>query len=284
MSRSLAGRVVVVTDSTGDVPVDEAASLGLTVVPALLTVEGRTYVDDGRSFSRTELYRRMARLEGLPTTAVPSTERFTAVYESLLRAGAAHILSIHLAGKLSGMFHTAAQAAREFGERVRVFDSAQVSLALGFQAMEAAAAAQAGESIQRVLEVAQKARDAARLIAMLNTLEFVRRSGRVSWLRASLGSMLNIKQLVEVVDGTIRRLDRVRTRSRALDALRQTVAAWGPLKRLAILHTAVPEEAGALRDELQGLSKLAPLVVEVTTIIGAHVGPESIGMAALLAG
>jgi DegV family protein with EDD domain len=283
MNRSRAGRVAVVTDSTGDVPADQAAALDLTVVPALLTVEGRTYVDDGQSFSRTDLYRRMASLEGLPTTAVPSPERFTAVYESLLRAGAAHILSIHLADRLSGMVQTAAQAAQDFGDRVRVFDSKQVSLGFGFQAMEAAAAALAGNSIQLVTEVAQQARERARLIAMLNTLEFVRRSGRVSWLRASLGGMLNIKQLVEVVDGTIRRLDRVRTRSRALDNLRLIAASWGPLRRLAILHTAVPEEACALREELKDLSKHMPLVVEVTTIIGAHVGPEAIGMAALLA-
>jgi fatty acid kinase fatty acid binding subunit len=283
VSRARGGCVAVVTDSTGDVPPDEAAALGLTVVPALLTVEGRTYVDDGRAFSRADLYRRMSSLEGLPTTAVPSPERFAAVYESLLRAGAPHILSIHLAGRLSGMFQTAAQAAQDFGDRVRVFDSGQVSLGLGFQAMEAAAAALAGNSIQLVTEVARQARDRARLIAMLNTLEFVRRSGRVGWLRASLGGMLNIKQLVEVVDGTIHRLERVRTRSRALDSLRQMAANWGPLRRLAILHTAVPEEASALRDEMMTLSKHNPLVVEVTTIIGAHVGPGSIGMAALLA-
>jgi DegV family protein with EDD domain len=277
------GRVAVVTDSTGDVPADEAKALDLTIIPALLTVEGRTYVDDGQAFSRTDLYRRMASLEGLPTTAVPSPQRFAAAYESLLRAGAAHILSIHLASRLSGMFETASQAARNFGDRVRVFDSMQVSLALGFQAMEAASAAKAGESIQRVTQIAEEARDRARLIAMLNTLEFVRRSGRVGWLRANLGSLLNIKQLVEVVDGTIRRLDRVRTRSRALDDLRRIAASWGPLRCLAVLHTAVPEEASALREEMKDLSKHTPLVVEVTTIIGAHVGPGSIGLAAILA-
>lgn len=283
MTPSASQRVAVVTDSTGDVPAAEADALSLTVVPALLTVQGRTYVDDGRSFSRAELYRQMAHLEGLPTTAVPSQERFTAAYESLLRRGASHILSIHLAGALSGMLQTAAQAARHFGDRVHVFDSMQVSLALGFQAMEAAAAALAGHSIQVVTEVARQARERARLIAMLNTLEFVRRSGRVGWLRANLGDLLNIKQMVEVVDGTIGRLDRVRTRSRALDRLRAMTLGWGPLHRLAILHTAVPEEAAALRDELAELARHPPLVVEVTTIIGAHVGPGSIGAAALLA-
>ena len=282
MTRSLAGRVAVVTDSTADVPAEEAAALDLTVIPALLTVEGRTFVD-GQGFSRTDLYRRMLSLDGLPTTAVPSPERFAAAYESLLRAGATHILSIHLSERLSGMLQTAAQAAQDFGDRVRIFDSSQVSLGLGFQAMEAAAAALAGDSIQLVTEVARRARDRVRLIAMLNTLEFVRRSGRVSWLRANLGGLLNIKQLIEVVDGSIRRLERVRTRSRALEALRTLASGWGPLRRLAILHTAVPDEAAALGSDLNHLCPRPPIVVEVTTVIGAHVGPESIGLAALLA-
>lgn len=276
------GHVAIVTDSTADVPLDEVHALGITVIPALLTVEGQTFID-GEGFSRADLYRRMATLEGLPTTAVPSPERFASAYEGLLSAGASSILSIHLSEKLSGMLHTATQAARDFGERVRTLDSRQVSLGIGFQAMEAAAAAIAGGSIQAVTQVARIAQDKVRLIAMLNTLEFVRRSGRVSWLRANLGEFLNFKQLVEVVDGTIKRLDRVRTRPRALDVLRSLAAAWGPLHRLAVLHTAVPEEAAALSRELSNLSATPPLVVEVTTVIGAHVGPESIGLAALLA-
>lgn len=282
MSGPRRGQVAILTDSTADVPLDEADALGITVVPALLTVEGKTFID-GEGFSRTDLYRRMATLDGLPTTAVPSPERFASAYERLLSGGASSVLSIHLSQQLSGMLQTATQAAREFGDRVRLLDSRQVSLGLGFQAMEAAAAAVAGGSIQAVTQVARAARDKVRLVAMLNSLEFVRRSGRVSWLRANLGELLHFKQLVEVVDGTIKRLDRVRTRPRALDALRALAAGWGPLQRLAILHTAVPDEAAGLGRELSPLSASPPLVVEVTTVIGAHVGPESIGLAALLA-
>jgi DegV family protein with EDD domain len=268
--------VAIVTDSTADVPLDEARALGITVIPAILTVEGQTFID-GESFSRTDLYQRMATLQGLPTTAVPSPARFASAYERLLSGGASSILSIHISEKLSGMLQTATQAAQDFGDRVRILDSHQLSLGIGFQA------AVAGGSIQAVTQVARLARDKVRLIAMLNTLEFVRRSGRVSWLRANLGELLNFKQLIEVVDGTIKRLDRVRTRPRALEALHAMATAWGPLHRLAILHTAVPEEAAVLSRELSHLSATAPLVVEVTTVIGAHVGPESIGLAALLA-
>lgn len=282
MSDDPPGRVAVVTDSTSDVPADEAVSLGVTVIPAVLTVDGRSYLDGGE-FSRTQLYRQMASLEDLPTTAVPSPESFSRAYEGLLRSGASAVLSIHLAEQLSGMLHTAAQAAREFGGRVHVLDSGQVSLGLGFQVMEAATAAAAGGTLQAVMQAARFARERVRLIAMLNTLEYVRRSGRVSWLRANLGDLLNVKQLIEVVDGTIRRLERVRTRPRALETLRAMALAWGPLRRLAVLHTAVPEEAHALGGELGHLSARPPLVVEVTTVIGAHVGPESIGLVALLA-
>jgi DegV family protein with EDD domain len=276
------GHVAIVTDSTSDVPADEAARLGVTVIPAVLVVEGKTY-QDGKDFSRTQLYRQMASLDGLPTTAVPSPGSFIQAYEQHLQAGASSILSIHLAGRLSGMMQTASQAAGEFDGRVEVVDSGQVSLGLGFQVLEAAAAALAGAPLSIVRQVARAARENVRLIAMLNTLEFVRRSGRVSWLRANLGEMLSFKQLVEVVDGTIERLDRVRTRPRALQALRGLAAGWGPLSRLAVLHTAVAEEAAALGEELRHLAARPPLVVEVTTIIGAHVGPESIGFVGLLA-
>jgi DegV family protein with EDD domain len=276
------GRVAIVTDSTSDVPADEAAHLGVTVIPAVLVVEGKSYLD-GQSFSRTQLYRQMASLDGLPTTAVPSPGSFVQAYEQQLRTGATSILSIHLAARLSGMVQTALQAAREFDGRVEVIDSGQVSLGLGFQVLEAAAAALAGAPLSVVRQVAQAARKNVRLIAMLNTLEFVRRSGRVSWLRANLGEMLNFKQLVEVVDGTIERLDRVRTRPRALQALRAVAAGWGALSRLGILHTAAAEEAAALGQELRPLASQPPLVVEVTTIIGAHVGPGSLGLVGLLA-
>lgn len=282
MSDLRPGRVAIVTDSTSDVPADEAARLGVTVIPAVLVVEGRTYLD-GQEFSRTQLYRQMATLEGLPTTAVPSPGSFIQAYEQALRAGASSILSIHLAERLSGMVQTASQAAGEFDGRVEVVDSGQVSLGLGFQVLEAAAAAIAGAPLGIVRQVARAARENVRLIAMLNTLEFVRRSGRVSWLRANLGEMLNFKQLIEVVDGTIERLDRVRTRPRALQALRALAASWGPLSRLAVLHTAVAEEAAALAEELRQLATRPPLVVEVTTIVGAHVGPESIGLVGLRA-
>ncbi len=271
---------VVVTDSTSDIPPDEAAALGIEVIPALVTVNGKSY-QDGTELDRADLYRRMPLLRTPATTAVPSPSVFEALYDRLLTSGAQRVLSMHVSSKLSTMVNVARQAAAAFGDRVHVFDSLQVSLGLGFQAMEAAAAALANRPFEVVLETARRARERVRVIAMIDTLEYIRRSGRVSWLRAGLGEVLKIKLLVTVADGLVQRIGEVRTRRRALDQLLACVRAWGPMERLAVLHSAVPEEAAGLAQRLKDLSARLPLIVDVTTVIGTHVGPGSLGLAGL---
>jgi len=270
----------IVTDSTSDIPVEEAEALGIEVVPALVTVEGQSYVD-GRGLSRPEFYRRLPFLREPATTAAPSPQVFEMAYEKVMAAGAERVLSMHLSSKLSGLIDVARIAAASFGDRVHVFDSLQVSLALGFQAMEAAAAALAGASFDAVLQVAQRARDRVRIVAMIDTLEYLKRSGRVSWIRAGLGDLLSVKLMVRVADGVVQRIGEVRTKHKALDQLVAMAQSWGPQERLAILHSAVPEEAAALAQRLRDLSARVPLIVDVTTVIGTHVGPGSLGLAAL---
>lgn len=271
----------VVTDSTSDIPVDEARALGIEVIPALVTVNGKSY-QDGSELDRAELYRRMPLLKTPATTAVPSPSVFEAVYERLLASGVERVLSMHVSSKLSTMVNVAHQAAAAFGDRVHIFDSLQVSLGLGFQVMEAAAAALTGSSFEAILAAARQARERVHVCAMIDTLEYIRRSGRVSWLRAGLGELLKVKLLVAVADGVVQRIGEVRTRGRALEQLSARVRAWGPMERLAVLHSAVPEEAAALAQQLKDLSARLPLIVDVTTVIGTHVGPGSIGLAGLV--
>ncbi len=272
----------IVTDSTGDIPQDEAARLGIRVVPAIVTIEGETFVD-GQGLSRSDFYRRLPEMREPPTTAAPSPQRFTEAYESLLSAGVGRILSIHVSSKLSAMLAIAAQAAAAFGGRVHVFDSAQVSMGLGFQAMEAAALAAAGASFEAVLDAAQRARERVWTLAMIDTLEYLRRSGRVGWLRAGLGEFLRVKLLVEVSDGVVHRIGEVRTRHKAVDQLLSLIESRAPLERLAVLHSGIAAEAAALAERLRPLARQAALVVDVTTVIGTHVGPGSIGAAGLSA-
>jgi len=132
------------------------------------------------------------------------------------------------------------------------------------------------------VHTAEAVRRRVRLIAMLNTLEYVRRSGRVSWLRASVSDILQVKLLVGVDGGNVERLALVRTLRRALDELAGMVQAWGPLGRLAVLHTAAQAEAERLAGRLAAETGLDPWVVEATTVIGVHIGPGALGISAML--
>jgi DegV family protein with EDD domain len=191
------------------------------------------------------------------------------------------VFSIHLSSRLSALIDMARQAAKTVGERIHVFDSLQVSLGLGFQVMEAATAALRDEPLEAIQEITRHARERAQVVAAIDTLEYLRRSGRVGWIRAGIGDLLRVKLLVRVADGVVQRIGEVRTKHKALDQLLGVAESWGPLERLAVLHSGVPEEAAAFAGRLRHLASRLPLIVDVTTAIGAHVGPGSIGLAAL---
>lgn len=147
--------------------------------------------------------------------------------------------------------------------------------------MEAASAALAGLSFNAVLETVHKVREKVRLIAMINSQEYLKRSGRVSWIQSGIGDFLRIKLLVEVIDGLVERRNLVRTRSKAVEHLVALARSWGPLRRLAVLHTAIPEEAATFAERIRHLASSPPMIVNVTTLIGAHVGPACLGIAGL---
>jgi DegV family protein with EDD domain len=272
--------VAVVTDSTSDLPAEQVSLHSITVIPALITVEGQTF-EDGPRFARDELYQRMRLLHEPATTAAPSSAAFERAYARLLDDGHERVVSMHASSSLSGIFDIATQAAQAFNQSVLTFDSRQVSLGLGFQVVEAALSAALGHSAEAILDAANRIRDRVRLIAMVNSLESLRRSGRVNWLTANLGDWLSLKVLVEVLDGAVQQLGRVRTRHRAFDELECQATGWSRPLRLAVLHAAVPDEAAAFARRLYPVHP-EPWVVEVTTVVGTHVGQGSLGLAALL--
>jgi DegV family protein with EDD domain len=184
---------------------------------------------------------------------------------------------------LSSIYQNGLLAAEPFGERVHVVDSGQLTLGLGFQVLEAARVARAGGGVQEVLAAVASVQKRVRLVAMLDTLEFLRRSGRVSWAKARLGSLLQIKPFLEVRDGEVLSLPAVRTRRKGLARLSEHVQAWGALDYLALLHTGASDDAQALlaAAETAGLV-LPPMKVLVTTVIGTHVGPRGVGAVGML--
>ena len=272
--------IAIVTDSTSDVPPELAAAQKITVIPAILVIDGKSVVD-GEGISRKDFYEPLPSMKTLPTTAAPASGTFENIYESRLSQGASQVLSIHIASKLSGILNAAQAAARSFGKRVHVLDSEQVSLGLGFQALAAAEDAAQGLTLEQVVQRIVELRQRLHLVAMLDSLEYVRRSGRVSWAKASLGSLLQIKPFLRVKDGSVSRQGETRTRHKGIERLRQMLGALGQLERLGILHTNAEPEAQPILTEFAHLSQHPPLLVNVTSIIGAHIGPNALGFVAV---
>jgi DegV family protein with EDD domain len=273
-------RVGIVTDSTADIPPDMLESLQIVMIPALLIIDGKTY-EDGGQLSRSDFYNGLPDYRQPPTTATPSPALFGAAYRGLFEEGIEHVFSIHVASKLSAMFSAASQAAQAFPEKVRVIDSGQLTLGLGFQVIEAAQAALHGQTVEQIQQTIESARRRVRVAALINTLEYLRRSGRVSWMRAGVGDLLQIKQLLSVSEGAIHALGKARTFGRALQELIQIGRSWGMCQRMAILHTGIAEMAERVSEIMKDQSATPLRIIEVTTIIGAHVGPGAIGLAGL---
>lgn len=274
-------RIAIVTDSTSDLPLDLAEKYPIESVPAIIVAGDRQF-EDGRGLTRREFYRLLPAMEVVPTTAAPSTGTFEQVYARLLDSGFDHLISIHLASGLSAMCNVAHTAASSFGGAVTVVDSRQLSMGLGFQVLAAAEAAQAGLDLAQVLERVRDVRRRVRLYAMIDSLETLRRSGRVSWLRAGLGALLRLRLFVEVRDGQVLRVGQARTRRRGLLGLGAILRRLGALERLAILHTAAEREAHHFLQAVENPLDHPGLVIEVTTVIGAHVGPRALGFAAVI--
>lgn len=277
-------RVRIVTDSTSDVPPEVAARLGITVVPAYVQIGGHSYRDGlSAGLSRAEFYAQLPTMPVVPTTAVPPAHEFAVAYRSLTGA-ADELIAIVVSANLSGMYGVACLGAQDVsGLRVHVVDSGQATMGLGWMAIAAAEAAASGESSHEILALIEDMKSRVRVYAMLDTVEYLRRSGRVGWARAKAAQILRIKPIVQLLLGKVLDVGQVRTTRRAIDRLVELTRAFGPLERLAILHT-YASGVEELHHRLADICSSAQLLtVAVTTIIGAHVGPRGLGVAAVIA-
>ncbi|HEU0294648.1 MAG TPA: DegV family protein [Anaerolineales bacterium] len=275
----------ILTDSTCDLPTYLIEQYELEVVPSILIMDGKEYVD-GIGLSREDFYKRLPSLQTQPTTAAPSIGDFSTRYDSLLRRGCDHVLSIHAAGPLTTIINSARQAAHDFSDKITIVDSLSLSLGLGFQVLAAAEAAELG--LQAALAAIESTRKHLHVFAALDTMENLRRSGRVPAVVTVLGSLLNIKPLIELTNGDVKAIGAVRTTKQANERMLNFLLQGGKLERLAILHTgAEPRAKEFLNTVMQQASQSVPrdiLMVNVTTVIGTHVGPNGLGFASVKAG
>lgn len=270
----------IVTDSTSDLPKYLAEQHGIEVIPTILIIDGKEYAD-GNGISRDDFYNRLPSLRTPPTTAAPSIGDFASRYDLLFARGCDHILSLHAAGTLTTIGNTARQAAQDFPGRITVLDSGSLSLGLGFQAIAAAEAAENG--LDAALTAVKSTRERLKVYAALETMEYLRRSGRVPGAVAALGGLLSIKPLIELAEGEVKAIGAVRTTSQANGRILNLLLQNSELERLAVLHTgAEPRAKDFLNTLMQTASQSVPrdiLLVNVTSVIGTHLGPHGLGFA-----
>ena len=275
-------KIGILTDSTCDIPNYLVEQYELEVVPSLLIIDGKEYAD-GIGISRAEFYARLPSFKTQPTTAAPSIGDFSTRYESLLTRGCDHILSIHAAGALTSILNIARQAASDFPDRVTCVDSTSLSLGVGFQVIAAAESAEMG--LQAALDAIKSTHMRLHVFAALDTMENLKRSGRVPATIAMLGSLLSIKPLIELTNGEVKAIGAVRTTGQANERMLKFLLEGGQLEKLAILHTgAEPRAREFLNELMQRGSQSVPrdiLMVNVTPVIGTHVGPNGLGFAAV---
>ena len=274
-------RVKVVTDSAADIPAEIAHELDITVVPLLVHMGGRTY-RDGVDLSGEEFYRELEATRSVTTTSLPSLDSFADAYRRITSEGY-DVVSVHLSSKLSGTYNAALMASTSDGvpmEAVSVVDSRTLSMGEGWIAIKAAEAARDGASQADVAALAESLVPRVRVYGALDTLEYVIRSGRVSRLPGTVGTLLSVKPILTTrPNGEAIILERVRTRHRSLERIVELTAEAGPIERLAVMHGADEQGAAELMELLRPLDVPQPVVVaHIGAMLGTHVGPGVVGV------
>ncbi len=277
-------KVVVVTDSTASLPPDVAAARGIRVVP-LQVVIGARVLDEGPDGATPDVVAEALR-EFVPvSTSRPAPALFAEVYREVAAAGADEIISIHLSGEMSGTFESAQLAALDVELPVHVVDSTQVGIATGFAALTACDVLDAGGTPEEAAEAALARGRAATSLFYVDTLEYLRRGGRIGAAAAILGSALSVKPLLEIADGRVAARERVRTASRALARLVELAvdAAGDQRIDVCVSHLANADKAEELAATLterlaDGLEGREVMCGELGAVLGAHVGPGMVAV------
>jgi DegV family protein with EDD domain len=280
------GRVAIVTDSASDMTPELAASSGITVVPLIVTF-GSEEFRAGVDLTTEQFWDRMlAPGSPFPTTAAAAPGAFKEAYEAAFAGGAEAIVSVHVAASLSGTIDAARLGAGMLeGREIHIVDSGSASMAIGLLALLGAELAAAGVSATEIARVLEARREDLDLFAALDTLEYLRRGGRISGAQATIGGLLSIKPIITVVDGKVETADRVRTRGKARERIMELLT-QRKVERLAVLSTP-PADVDAFREDLLkrmpgGIDRSRVFTYTVGSSVGPHLGPGCLG-AVLLA-
>lgn len=274
-------RIAIVTDSTACIPEALVTQYDIKVAPQILLWKGETLLD-GVDITPDEFYTRLRTTDVMPTTSQATVRAFHEIFTPLVAEGA-QILSIVLSAKLSGTLLSAEQAKAEFpGATIELVDSETTAMALGFQVLAAARAAADGKSFQQVVALAREAKQHTGVMFVVDTLEFLHRGGRIGGAARLFGTALNMKPLLEIRDGRVDTVEKIRTKAKAfarlLDLIEQRIGDRKPV-RLAALHAQAEEDARYLLAEAgRRCSPVETLMTPVSPVVGNHAGPGTVGL------
>ncbi len=273
-------RFVIITDSTCDLPPEWIQRYDIRVVPTYVQFGLESLADDGVELTRRDFYQRLSTSSVLPTTAAPSLGQTKIVMEQAIKDGD-HVLGITAPAKLSSIYNSFRLAAEQVApDRITLIDSGMLTMGLGWLVVMAAEMAQHGASLQDIRSAVERTRRRTYIWAALSTLEYLRRSGRVSWAAAIVGEFFQIRPVVRLYNSEVTSATRVRTFQRSFQTLVDLAHRAAPLERLAVLHTNYREGAERLCETLSDIHPAHErVIVDVTPVIGVHVGPNGLGLA-----
>ncbi len=277
-------KIAVVTDSTTYLPPDLVKKHNISIAPQVL-IWGEETFKDGVDIQSQEFFTRLKTTKVMPTTSQVAVISFQEIFQDLVDKGY-EVLAILVSSKLSGTVQSAMQAKDLMGtarDKVHVVDSQSVAMALGFQAISVARAIESGASLSEAKMLAEKSHEYTGVFFAVDTLEFLHRGGRIGGAQRFLGTMLNMKPILAIQDGRVEGIERIRTKSKALDRVLELVVERAKGKspiRIATLHANAADEAKTLlaRAE-QELSPVESIFTEVSPTVGTHAGPGTVGLA-----
>lgn len=277
-------KIAIVTDSTAYIPSDLIQKYNLSVTPQVL-IWGEETFQDGVDIQPDEFYERLKTTKVMPTTSQVTPITMKTTFESLIEKGY-DVLGIFLSAKLSGTIASAIQAKEMMGsagDKVNYVDSNSVAMALGFQVLAVARAVEDGADMDEAMALAEKAREHTGVYFAVDTLEFLHRGGRIGGAQRFLGTALNMKPVLAVIDGHVEAVERIRTKGKALDRVLELVMEQTKGKtpiHLATLHASAEEEAQALLDKAsKEMDVVESVLTTVSPVVGTHAGPGTVGMA-----
>jgi DegV family protein with EDD domain len=273
-------KIGIVTDSTSDIPKNLVAELNINVLPVVIVIDGKDVLDD-LEFSRQDYYNQLSHFKNHPTTAAPAPKSYSDLYKKLFNDGYDHILSIHASKKLSAIHNTAKMVATEFKNKITVIDSVSLSTGLGYQVIEAAKTIMNGSAIEKAIEKMNEVRSKVRVFAFIDTMTYVKKSGRVSWVTAGVGDLLKIKPIIEVADGVLKNFGQVRTSKKMIARMEQMIKEMDSIQNLTLLYTNTLATVKNIFEKIDVNLPEPPNFLEVTPAIGTHTGPNSIGFVVL---